>query len=376
MAVNASDMSSPFVGVGSMKIKKIFAEAKKASPCIIFIDEIDAVGARRGERDDSASKEMNSVVTALLNQLDGFTPTDNITVIAATNRADALDKALVRPGRFDKRISIDCPDKKTRKELLELYINKVPTKFNIDIEAWANKLRGYSCSKIESIINEALIIAANNHNGEDELFVTSQDIEEAAIRLDIKGFIKKTKDRSSDDTKIIAYHEAGHAVITRFLTSKVVSKVTIAPTTSGAGGFTISDNKTDEILIPLSEHKNRIALLYGGRAAEYVLGGEKLSSVSFGASQDIAQATQLAAQYTYANDGCDYSIFGQAGEKMAFEKSKEILDDSWKLAVDAIKKYWKYVDAVASELLKSETMNAEEFEAILNEIQQVSYLVK
>lgn len=401
IAVNASDMGSPFVGVGSMKIKKIFTAAKKAAPCIVFIDEIDAIGAKRGERDDSASKEMNNVVTALLNQMDGFVPTDNITVIAATNRADALDKALVRPGRFDKRIKIGAPDKNTREELLKLYIDKTNAKFDIDINSWANRLNEYSSSEIANVINESLIIATNkvltqpvtvavkdgnldeavstladtldpvdNFKKKISVVVTDEDIETATIRLSVKGYVKKIKDRNADDSKRIAYHEAGHAVSAYLDGKRDVRMVTIAPTTSGAGGFTISESSTDNELKPLSYYKDEMICLYSGRAAEYILGNRSLDATSFGSSQDVTVATHIAAKYVIALEGFGYEEF-HASELQLMRRTRDVLTEMWNISVNNAEKNWKYIDAVAKELLEKETLNFDEFKSIIDRIDNI-----
>lgn len=397
IAINAADMGSPFVGVGSMKIKKVFTAAKKAAPCIIFIDEIDAIGAKRGERDDSASKEMNTVVTALLNQMDGFVPTDNITVIAATNRADALDKALVRPGRFDKRLKIGAPDKNTRKELLKLYIDKTNAEFDIDINSWANRLNEYSSSEIANVVNESLIIATNRtisqpvvvniDNGIEEavdvlydtlmpnenvkkkvsVIVTDNDVETATIRLSVKGYVKKIKDRNADDSKRIAYHEAGHAVSAYINGKRDIRIVTIAPTTSGAGGFTISESSIENELKPLSFYKDEIICLYSGRAAEYILGNHSLDAISFGSSQDVTMATHIAARYVTALEGFGYEEFNSS-EPQLMRKTREVLNSSWEISVENAEKNWKYIEAVAEELLEKETLSFDEFKSVIDKV--------
>lgn len=366
IAINASDMGSPFVGVGSMKIKKIFTEARKAAPCIIFIDEIDAIGAKRVERDDSASKEMNNVVTALLNQMDGFVPTDNITVIAATNRADSLDEALVRPGRFDKRLVVGLPDKQTRKELITFYANKASVDFKINVDFWANNFYNCSSSEIENIINESIIIAINKSLAtKTNAIVTEDDVEEAFLKLSLKGFVKKSKTRDKQDAKITAYHEAGHAV-SAYIDGKMnVSKVTIAPTTSGAGGFTVTDNSSENTLHPLSYYKSEMIKLMSGRAAEYILGGKTMEAVSFGAANDISVATNIAKQYIIAYEGFGYQEFASS-ERCVMEKAEKLLKDVWEIAVENAERNWKYIDVVAQELLKKETLNSEEFKKVIN----------
>lgn len=378
IAYNASDTSSPFVGIGSMKISNLFAQAKKMAPCVIFIDELDAVGSKRSEHGDSASKEMNTVLTALLNQMDGFVPTDNIMVIAATNRADSLDPALVRPGRFDRKLIVGLPDKNTREAIFKLYIDKSKCEFDVNLSELATKTYGYSSSEIECIINEAVINAVkrseiNSANNTDEkIKVNNDDVTNAILSLGLKGHIKKTADRNDYDNKIVAYHEAGHAVLTHFLTSKKVSLITTAPTTSGAGGFTVSDFDDDIQLYPLNEYKNQIIALYAGRAAEYILGNKSLDNVSAGASNDISRATELCANYISLKEGVDYAAFDKYGIEIIMQKTNDILSECWSAAVDNAEKYWTYISAVGDELLKTERLEGADFINIIENIDRKS----
>ena len=361
IAVNACDFGSQFVGVGSSKIKKVFQTARKHAPCVIFIDEIDSVGAKRGSASDAAGKEMNTMLTALLNQMDGFSQMDNVMVLAATNRVSDLDEALIRPGRFDRQFVVECPDKLTRMELFKLYTKNKKVDADVDFDRLAVRTYGYSCSKIECIVNEAIILGiTNNHEA-----VTMQDFEDAIIQMDIKGHVKKNASQNDEERKTVAYHEAGHAIVTYFKTNKVVSSITIRPTTSGAGGFTITEDKEDNPLCPIQDYKNELVMLYGGRAAEVKLRGS-IEGATAGASHDIKRATQIATSYVSIEQGVDYTIFGETGTKEILDLSKKLLADVWNEAQELISDKWKYVEAIANELLVTETVSKDRFIEVMN----------
>lgn len=368
IALNACDTGSPFVGIGSMKIKSIFDKAKKKAPCVIFIDELDAIGSKRSEHDDSASKEMNSILTSLLNQMDGFTPTDDIMVIAATNRSDSLDPALVRPGRFDRKFVVGLPDKQTREALFKLYTEKTNCNFNIDISKLATRTYGCSSSEIECIVNEAVINSIKHKTEENEIVVNNDDFNDAILALEVKGHVKKNYKRDEKDNSVVAFHEAGHAVSTYFKTGKKVSTITIAPTTSGAGGFTVSEFDDDVCLRPISEYYNEIITLYAGRAAEYILGGKELTNVSAGASNDIQRATRLSVDYVELKKGIDHSAFGKYGVQSLIPESEKLLDECWNESLKIVEEKWDYVTAVAQELIKNEKLESEDFEKIIKKV--------
>lgn len=363
IAVNACDFGSQFVGIGSSKIKKVFTKAKENAPCVIFIDEIDSVGAKRGSASDAAGKEMNTMLTALLNQMDGFEQMDNVMVLAATNRVGDLDDALVRPGRFDRQLVVNYPDKNTRIELFKLYTKEKRIDSNVDFDRLATKTYGNSCSKIECIVNEATIISIKEkHNA-----ITMEDFEEAILQMDIKGHVKKHYTQTDEEREIVAYHEAGHAIVTYFATNKEVSAVTTRPTTSGAGGFTVTENKDESGLCPIRDYKNELIMLYGGRAAEVKLKGS-IENATAGASADIQQATKLATSYVSIEQGIDYSLFGEIGVKQVMELSQKLLDNAWNTSQDVINKHWIYVQAVANELMKTEHISKERFVEIIKEV--------
>ena len=364
IAINASDFGSQFVGIGASKIKKVFDAAKKHAPCVIFIDELDAVGAKRTSNSDSASKEMNTVLTALLNQMDGFTPMDDVMVLAATNRASDLDSALVRPGRFDRHFVINLPDKNERYQLFKLYTKDKSLHEDVDFDSLATRTFGYSCSKIECVINEAVINSVRNKHEK----ITLRDFEDAVLQMDIKGHVKKNYTRSEREKQLIAYHEAGHAVLGHFLTSEKISNISIMPTTSGAGGFTVTQYEDDNELCPLTNYKAKISMLYGGRAAETILCGG-VENASTGASQDIREATNLACSYVTISSGIDLSAFGSTGEEEVSKLAKKLLKETWETALDTLKEKWSVVEAVATALLKRETLNADEFLNVVKEIE-------
>lgn len=360
IAVNACDFGSQFIGVGSNKIKKVFQKAKENAPCVIFIDEIDSVGAKRSAQSDAAGKEMNTILTSLLNQMDGFEQTDNVMVMAATNRVSDLDEALVRPGRFDRQFVINCPDKQARIDILKLYTKDKKVNSDVDFERLAIKTYGYSASKIECIVNEAIILSVkNNHDS-----VTMEDFETAVLQMDIKGHVKKKFSQTEEERKTCAYHEAGHAIVAYFETTKDVASITIRPTTSGAGGFTITEEKEENALCPINDYRNEIKMLYGGRAAEVVLRGS-IEQATAGASQDITQATNLAMMYVSIASGMDYSQFGDKGTAVIMAKTNELLSEVWTESLEVVKKNWSSIEKVAQELLNTETISKDRFVEIV-----------
>ena len=361
IAVNASDFSSSLVGAGSSKIRKLFKKAKVNKPCIIFIDEIDGVGSSRGNDTSAAGKEMNTIITALLNEMDGFDASEGIMVMAATNRADNLDKALIRAGRFDRQLMISLPDKATRRELLEIYTKKTALAEDVDFEALANRTYGFSCSEIECIANEAVILSIQN--GHQQL--TKADFDDAIIQMSIKGKIKESSQQTDKERTIAAYHEAGHAVIGYHYAGKDILSISIKPTTSGAGGFTISDDIETSEYTTVADIHNQIMMLYGGRAAEYILGNDSILQVSSGAQSDIKKATEFAVYCVGIQEGIDYTIFADEGNEKILTAAQAILDEAWQNAVDACRKHWQIIDKTALALMEKETLTKEEFAQII-----------
>lgn len=360
IAANACDFSNKFVGVGSLRVNQLFKEARECAPCVVFIDEIDAVGSKRTDGGDSASKEFNTILTAILNQMDGFSSRDGVLVLAATNRADSLDPALLRPGRFDRKLIITLPDKMTRRELLKFATKDVEVDDEINFDRLAGKTHGFSCSEITAMVNEAVINSVKNKRSA----VMQKDFETAILESQLKGHIKENYEQSDRERQIVAYHEAGHAIVSYYNGGVGVSAITIRPTTSGAGGFTITDERTED-LAPIKDMYNRIVMCYGGRAAEIsLLGGIDMATT--GAAQDIKVATELAKEYIANREGVDFSQCGEIGEKMLIEDVRALLRKCDTKAREIVITNWHKVDAVAKELLKCDELSRDEFLTIIN----------
>ncbi|MFW6025311.1 MAG: ATP-dependent metallopeptidase FtsH/Yme1/Tma family protein, partial [Candidatus Woesearchaeota archaeon] len=302
-SMSGSQFVQMYAGVGASRVRDLFKNAKTNSPCLIFIDEIDAIGTHRnGSGGSGSDSERNQTLNELLTQMDGFESNEGIIVIAATNRADTLDEALIRPGRFDKQLTIGNPDKQARKELLKLYSGNKKFGDDVDFDELATITCGFSGAGIKTLLNEATILSVQNKRH----FITKDDIDNAHTTAIVKGYTKKDNTNLSLEEKILtAYHEAGHALINKLLQNNSVSKVTIIPTTSGFGGYTLSvpdenNFRTKEDLL------NEVIGLYGGYCAEELQSGNK-NKVSGGASRDIEMATKIiknmVARYGMGENG-------------------------------------------------------------------------
>ena len=363
IAVNACDFSSKFVSVGSAKIKRLFEMAKKQSPCVIFIDELDAIGSKRTDGDGAASKEFNSVLTALLNQMDGFETNQEILVLAATNRAEALDPALLRPGRFDKKLVVSEPDRVTRKELFSLLLKDKEVSDLVTVEQLSAKTNGCSCAEISTIVNEAIINATRENRNVLEM----TDFENAILESSIKGHICEEYEQTQREKEIVAYHEAGHAIVAHYYGNNRVSFITTQPTTSGAGGFTLTDSPYEN-LIPMSDIVKRITMFYGGRAAEVFLTGNE-TEATVGASQDITQATELALKLIPIRDGIDYTLLGEKGNKKLTEAVEGTLRVAYQQARETIKQNRTALVEVAQALIEKDYLDEKEFLEILTKVE-------
>ena len=360
IAVNASDFSSSLVGAGSSKIRRLFKKAKANKPCVIFIDEIDGVGSARSSDNSAAGREMNTIITALLNEMDGFDASSGIIVMAATNRADSLDEALIRPGRFDRQLVLSYPDKSTRLALFRLYSKDAELSDDVDLDKLANRTYGCSCSEIECIVNEARILSIKN--GRDRLH--TDDFENAIIQMTIKGSIRKDANQSEKTRIHTAFHEAGHAVTGHLLGDEEIAVISIKPTTSGAGGFTVSgmDDETD--YSTAKNIRNKIMMLYGGRAAEYLHGGKNPDVISTGAADDVRKATRYAITLTELQTGIDYSLFADDGKAEVIKRCQSTLNNAWEDTVKLLETNWHYVEKTAELLIKKETLTKEEFRQV------------
>lgn len=283
--MNGSDFEEKLVGVGAKRVRELFDEAREKAPCIVFIDEIDAVGSKRSNYTSSDGRQ---TLNALLTEMDGFKQSDNILVIAATNRIEDLDSALVRAGRFTNKYCVPLPSTwEERLEVINMYVKNKNLAEDIDLTALAKETVGFSPAQIESLLNEAAIISVQR----GQLYIDKAVLEEAIMKMLLDGHIRKDQTgRSADELKIVAWHEAGHTLV-NLLLNKTVNKVTILSSTSGAGGVTVSTPEKERLL-SVQDLKNRVMELYGGRIAEFLLFGDK-TKITTGASNDIARATEI-----------------------------------------------------------------------------------
>ena len=284
-SISGSDFVEMFVGVGASRVRDLFQDAKKNAPCIIFIDEIDAIGKSRDSR-FGGNDEREQTLNQLLTEMDGFDASKGVVILAATNRPDSLDPALLRPGRFDRRIPVELPDLKGREEILKVHAKKVRLGDDIDFNAIARAASGASGAELANMVNEAALRAVR----ENRKYVTQADLEES-IETVIAGYQKKNQVLSSKEKLIVSYHEIGHALVAALQTNSApVTKITIIPRTSGALGYTMQVESEERNLMTQEELINKIATLTGGRCAEKLI----FNSITTGASNDIEQATKLA----------------------------------------------------------------------------------
>ena len=291
ISMSGSEFIEMYVGVGAKRVRDLFKEARRIAPCIVFIDEIDAIGGMRGGKDSNS--EDRKTINALLTEMDGFKETENIIVIGATNRLEDLDPALVRPGRFTNKYCIPLPETiEDRLEVINLYIKNKKLDESVDLKALAKETVGFSPAKIEALLNEASIISVQD----DSKFITKEIIDKAMYKILLQGHMKEdVSERDKEELNVVAWHEAGHAVIGH-LFGKDITKVTVIPSTSGAGGVTFSTpNKTS--LLSAEDIKHEIMELYGGRLAELLYYKGDKNKITTGASNDIERATDLINGY-------------------------------------------------------------------------------
>lgn len=376
-SMSGSEFVEMFVGMGASKVRDLFKQAKEKAPCIVFIDEIDAIGKKR-DGQFSGNDEREQTLNQLLTEMDGFEGNNGVIILAATNRPESLDPALTRPGRFDRRVPVELPDLKGREEILKVHAKKVKTTGNIDYQKVARMASGASGAELANIVNEAALRAVRD--GRDA--VTQADMEES-IEVVIAGYQKKNAILTDDEKWRVAYHEVGHALVAAKQTNSApVQKITIIPRTSGALGYTMQVEEGNHYLMTKDELENKIATLTGGRAAEEV----KFGTVSTGASNDIEQATKLAramitrygmsdefdmvAMETVTNQylggdtslACSAETQAKIDKKVSdlirteHEKAKKILSDN----MDKLEEISKY-------LYEKETITGEEFMKILGQ---------
>ena len=378
--ISGSDFVEMFVGVGASRVRDLFEEAKKKAPCIVFIDEIDAVGRQRGAGLGGGHDEREQTLNQLLVEMDGFAANEGVIVLAATNRPDVLDKALLRPGRFDRQIVVGLPDVRAREQILEVHARKKKLADDIDLKIVAKNTAGFSGADLENILNEAALLAARRNLKE----IHEKEIEDAMVKVTM-GPEKTTRVRSEKEKKLVAYHEAGHAVVSKFLpTQDAVHEISIVPR-GMAGGYTMYQPTEDKSFMSKTEMIEQIISLLGGRASEELI----LDDISTGASNDIERATKIAnsmvtkygmsqrvGTITLGSDqnevflGRDFAQEKTYSEETAGiidEEMKRILDTCYNSAKEILKTHEDKLHAVAKGLLEKEKITGQEFEAIFNE---------
>ena len=377
-SISGSDFVEMFVGVGASRVRDLFEDAKKNALCIIFIDEIDAVARRRGTGMGGGHDEREQTLNQLLVEMDGFGVNEGIIVMAATNRVDILDPAILRPGRFDRKVGVGRPDVQGREEILKVHAAKKPLGEDVDLQELARTTAGYTGADLENLMNEAAILTAKD----GRYFITQSDVRQAFIKTGI-GAEKKSRVISEKEKKITAYHEAGHAILFHVLPEmEPVHTISIIPTGMGAAGYTMPLPKKDEMFNSKNKMLEHIVVSLGGRAAEEMI----FQDVTTGASQDIKQATQMAramvTQYgmsdkigmiNYGSDedevfiGRDLAHTRNYAEKTAAlidEEVKRIIDDSYEKAKTLISQHEEVLHKCADLLLEKEKIGQQEFEAL------------
>lgn len=359
MACSAADFENKYVGVGADHVRELFQTAKKNAPCILFIDEIDAVGCKRGA--DSKSFERQTI-NQLLSCMDGFSSEDGITVFAATNDVDALDPALLRPGRFDSRFTVGLPDTaEDRKAIAKLYLKNKKLAEDVDLDIFAKETLGCSPADIEVIINEAAIESVKNN-----CIITRDNIDEAFYKHIMHGHKKKSSDRDIEEIKTTAWHEAGHALI-GWLLGEEITKISIVPTTSGAGGVTIFNQKKLGMYTK-RELENKIQMMYAGRNAELILNGP--DGITNGASQDIKEATNIIANMVTRFGMSQFGMLDlttlQIPQKDLVQEYQKISEHMNHLSLAMLQEHRDRLEELANLLIQEETMDANRLQALFD----------
>ena len=382
-SMSGSEFVEMFVGMGASKVRDLFSQAKEKAPCIVFIDEIDAIGKKR-DGQIGGNDEREQTLNQLLTEMDGFEGNNGVIILAATNRPESLDPALTRPGRFDRRVPVELPDLKGREEILKVHAKKIKIAEDVDFHTIARMAAGASGAELANIVNEAALRAVRNNRK----FVTEADLEES-IEVVIAGYQKKNTVLSTKEKLVVAYHEIGHALVAAKQTNSApVQKITIIPRTSGALGYTMQVEQGDKYLMTKEEIENKIATFTGGRAAEEIIFGQ----ITTGASNDIEQATKLAramiTRYGMSEDfdmvametvnnqylGGDASLACSADTQKEIDRMVvELVKKEHEKAKDILTENRKKLDELAQFLYEKETITGDEFMTILNKVEENSY---
>ena len=375
--ISGSDFVEMFVGVGASRVRDLFEQAKKSAPCIIFIDEIDAVGRQRGAGLGGGHDEREQTLNQLLVEMDGFSDNEGVIILAATNRPDVLDKALLRAGRFDRQIVVSSPDVKAREQILEVHARKKKLADDVDLKIIAKNTSGFAGADLENVLNEAALLAARRNYKE----IGMKEIEDAMVKVTM-GPEKKTRVRSEKENKLVAYHEAGHAVVSRYLpTQDPVHQISIVPR-GMAGGYTMYRPTEDKSFMSKTEMEENIVSLLGGRVAEALI----LNDISTGASNDIERASQIArnmvTKYGMSSKigtvmfgggqgevflGRDFAQTKDYSEETAAlidEEVKRIIETAYNRAVSILTEHMDKLHIVAGVLMEKEKIEGEEFDKI------------
>ena len=371
ISMSGSEFIEMFAGLGASRVRKLFDKARKLSPCIVFIDEIDAIGSRRTSN-SGAESENNQTLNQLLVEMDGFSSEETIIVLAATNRPEMLDKALLRPGRFDRQVTIPAPDLNGREAILKIHAKDKKLAEDVSLYSIAEDTAGFTGAELANILNEAAIIATKKEHDA----ITNSDLDEAVKKVTV-GLEKTSRKISEKDKKLTAYHEAGHAIVSQFLpTQTAVKEVSIIPR-GMAGGYTMYKSDEDKYYISKTEMQEKLIALLGGRAAEKLI----LDDISTGASNDLEVATQIARDMITVygmsdtigtisfkdSDGeMNYQMFGDDMQDAIGKEVKRLIDTAYRDAQEILRQNVDKLHAIASVLISKEKINEEEFNKFFN----------